>query len=183
MYVRNRRPLSGGLTLGVSLALAGALAGCNFGIVSDDAKDGLSGVRAAIVAHNYAEAADMARTYAADNPSDPEAHFELARAEALLGNEGRALDALDLAINAGLPNAGQALKDPAFAAIRTSARFAALKERGAPAPKAAAAAVRNPEPVGATVVTAGGYDDGVSISESADGTHIRAGDVTLDTNF
>lgn len=182
MFVANSRPLHRGLMLVVSLALAGALAGCNFEVVSDDAKDGLSGVRAAIVAHNYAEAVDMARKYAADNPSDPEAHFELARAEALLGNEGRALDALDAAIKAGLPNAGQALKDPAFAAIRTSARFAALKERATPAPKSAAVAARNLEPGGATVVRAGG-NEGVSISESADGTHIRAGDVTLDTGF
>jgi hypothetical protein len=133
---------------------------------------GLPAVRAAIVARNYAEAADLARKEVASRPADPAAQFELARAEALAGNQGRAIDALDLAVRDGLADAARAVEDPAFDALRDDDRFVALVERAAPGSHGGG---DNAE------VSRGA--DAVQIHESAGGTHIRAGDVKLDTDF
>jgi len=133
----------------------------------------LPSVRAAIDAGNYGEAAQSAQSYLAVHPKDPDGYFEEARAEALAGNQGRALDALAKAVDNGLANAGQALNDPAFDAIRGDDRFAALAQRATPAPRG----------TDASGLAAGSGADHVEIAQHGGGTQIQAGDVKLNTNF
>jgi hypothetical protein len=85
---------------------------------------------------------------------------------------GKALDALEAAINEGLPDAAHALDDPAFAALAGDRRLTALREKATPRPVAR----------GATL-NAGSGADAVAIHEDAGGTHIQAGDVKLDTDY
>ena len=107
------------------------LAGC--GMVSSflpgDTKAGLAEVRSAIVAHDYGVAVEQARALAISHDDNPEVLFELARAEALLGNQNRALTALEKAINAGLARSGTTFRDPAFDEIRRTMRFTAITGR------------------------------------------------------
>lgn len=141
--------------------------------------DSLAAVRAEIVARNFGKAADLARSTVASFPKDPSASFELARAEALAGNQGYALDALDDSISKGLANAAASLKDDAFNSIRSSDRFRALVQKASPAPSGAAAPQPRPRPT----VSAGRGSSGVEIYEGNGGTRIRAGDVVLETDF
>jgi len=153
-----------------------ALAACSGSPSSNaGATDTLAGVRAAIVGHNYADARQAAATYVVAHPKDPDGFYEQARAEALAGNQGLALDALSKAINSGLANAGQALNDPAFDGIRNDARFAALGQKANPTPQSGQD--QN------TALETGSGTDQVSISQHNGGTEIRAGDVKLKTNF
>ncbi|WP_404478567.1 TPR end-of-group domain-containing protein [Novosphingobium sp. BL-52-GroH] len=175
------------LALCLGTALPMTLAGCDKVAPSgteaqQDAPAGLAGVRAAIVARNFGEAVDLAAAEVKAHPKDAAARFEQARAEALAGNEGRALDALDQAIALGLPDAPRALEDPAFAQISGSDRFAALLDRANPvAGDAAGSAARTAIVAGSPRGRAG---DGVSLREKpGGGTHIQAGDVVLDTDF
>jgi len=182
---------SAALALCLGLVLPVALAGCDKVAPSatdaqpaaqPDAPKGLAGVRAAIVARNFGEAVDLAAAEVKAHPKDPAAHFEQARAEALAGNEGRALDALDHAIALGLPDAARALEDPAFAQISGSDRFAVLLDRASPV--AGDAPARAPTRTVVAGSPRGRAGDGVSIRETAGGgTHIQAGDVVLDTDF
>lgn len=150
-----------------------ALGGCHKAGQTDTAlPEGLAGVRAAIVARNYAQAETLALDFVRGHPGDGAGQFELARAEALLGNQGKALDALEAAINKGLPDAAHALDDPAFAALAGDRRLTALREKATPRPVAR----------GATL-NAGSGADAVAIHEDAGGTHIQAGDVKLDTDY
>ncbi len=153
-------------------ALAFALAGCgNAGggnkMSGATDSDPLTAARAAIVAHNYGDAAQSARAAVAAAPHDPRPQFELARAEALLGNQGNALTALEQSVTDGLANAGAALADPAFDAIRNDARFIALHDRALPASR------------GEPNLQAGSGSDAVSIVGPPGHEEIRAGDVTL----
>lgn len=167
------------LCLGVALPLAG----CDkLAPAGHDAQKGepagLAGVRAAIVARNFGEAVELAVAEVKAHPNDPSSFFEQARAEALAGNEGRALDALDRAITLGLPDAARALGDPAFEQISSSERFARLADRASPSTAGG----------GGTTITAGrrrdNPNDGVVLHEKpGGGTHIQAGDVVLDTDF
>lgn len=170
--VRGTRSRAVAGQIGLLIGLFVALAGCDKGATLASGPDGLVGVRSAITAHNYAEALDLAHIEVARRPKDPAAQFELARIEALRGNEGRALDALDSAISGGLPDASRALSDPAFSSISGSSRFAEIAERGNPLATH-----------GASAQSAGADRDRVEINESANGTHIRAGDVKLNTDF
>ena len=133
----------------------------------------LAEVRASIVAGNYGDAAQKAQSYISGHANDPDGYFEDARAEALAGNQGRAFDALEKAVNNGLANPAQALADPSFDTIRDSDRFNTLSARAAPASQGGAV----------SKVEAGSGADHVEISGKGAGTHIRAGDVKLDTNF
>lgn len=166
------------LALCLSLTFGVGLTGCDvFAPDGDAAPAGLAGVRAAIVAHNFGEAVDLAAAEVKSHPEDPAAHFEQARAEALAGNEGRALDALDKAITFGLPDVYRALSDPAFARISGSARFAALVDRASPAASSGEGPARTPS-------HRAGQNEGVAVREKpGGGTHIQAGDVVLDTDF
>ncbi|WP_159983772.1 MULTISPECIES: hypothetical protein [unclassified Novosphingobium] len=177
------------LGLCLAAALPMTLAGCDkvapagSDVLADaqgDGLRGLAGVRAAIVSRNFGEAVQLAAAEVKAHPKDPAAHFEQARAEALAGNEGRALDALDKAIALGLPDAARALEDPAFAQISGSDRFAALIDRASPV-------AGNGDGTERSIVAGtprGQAGDGVSIRETAGGgTHIQAGDVVLDTDF
>lgn len=144
---------------------------------AEDAPQGLGAVRAAIIARNFGEAVELAAAEVKSHSKDPAAHFEQARAEALAGNEGHALDALDQAITLGLPDAARALDDPAFAQISGSERFAALIDRASPVAGS-----------GGTAIVAGNprarAGDGVILRDTpGGGTHIQAGDVVLDTDF
>jgi hypothetical protein len=121
---------------------------------------------------NYAQAETLALDFVRGHPGDGAGQFELARTEALLGNQGKALDALEAAINEGLPDAAHALDDPAFAALAGDRRLTALREKATPRPVAR----------GATL-NAGSGADAVAIHEDAGGTHIQAGDVKLDTDY
>lgn len=164
----------------LALCLLFATTGCDkLAPTADSAPKGLAGVRAALVARNFSEAVELAAAEVKAHPKDPAAHFERARAEALAGNEGRALDALDQAVSLGLPDAARALEDPAFARIGGSDRFAALVERASPVSDA------DPdEGIVASEPRRRGSDQSVAIREKpGGGTHIQAGDVTLDTDF
>jgi len=157
------------LSVGVILALAACSPKNGSGSTPT-----VAGVRSAIVAGNYAEAVDMAQKLATSTPKDPSVQLELARAQALQGNQGRALDAIELAVNSGLGNASQALADPAFDRLRTNTRFVALVNRASPS-------AGNGE--NAAVISAGSGADHVDIQDGPSGTHIHAGDVSLDTKF
>jgi Flp pilus assembly protein TadD len=153
----------------IAISMLIAVSGCN----KNDAKsiqEGAAEVRAAIVAGNYGDAANLARKAATNWPKDPSIHYELARAEALAGNRGKALDAIEMAIKSGLPDASHALDDAAFDAIRDDARFAALVNRASPT-------------ASGTALVAGNGANRVEIRENAGGTHIQAGNVKLDTDF
>jgi len=141
---------------------------------SPDSSATIAGVRSAIVAGNYAEAVDSAQKLANATPKDPAVQFELARAQALQGNQGRALDAIELAIKFGLGNSSQALADPAFDGLRTNPRFVELLNRASPS------AVSDVNPA---VISAGNGADHVEIENGPSGTSIHAGDVSLDTKF
>lgn len=159
--------------LGIGLG-ALLLAGCSAG----DGQEGsgnntLAGARSAIVARNYGDAAQIARRLVTRAPRDAAANFELARAEALLGNNGSALDALEAAVNAGLANVPAALTDPAFSSIRTNDRFVILADRASPAPA---------DPT-TQQISAGNGSDRVEIINSNGRSVVRAGDVELDGNF
>lgn len=143
--------------------------------------DPLAAVRAEIVQRNFGRAAELARAAVAAAPTDPNAAFELARAEALSGNQGYALDALEQAVNKGLANASTALKDEAFAALRPNSRYKELLRKANPSSKSASGgSTEAPRSQGS--LSAGGRG-GVSIQESGGSTTIRAGDVTLHTDF
>lgn len=143
--------------------------------------DRLAQVRSEIVARNFGRAAELGREAVNSFPNDPEASFELARAEALAGNQGYALDALEQAVTKGLANANLALKDEAFAALRTNSRFKELLRTANPSSRSATPAQHRPAPEPSSI-SAGGHH-GVEIQESGGSTTIRAGDVTLHTDF
>jgi hypothetical protein len=127
---------------------------------------GVAGVRAAIVARNYAEAEGWAapRRWPTPNPS---AQFELARAEAMMGNQGLAMDALEAAVQAGL---------------RCGARGGRPCLCGAGPERAAGRA--SPQAVAAWAPrSAGSGADQVQIRQNGQGTEIQAGDVHLKTDF
>jgi len=88
----------------------------------------------------------------------------------LQGNQGRALDAIEAAVNSGLGNAAQALADPAFDGVRGNDRFVALLNRASPS-------------AGNGGMSAGSGVDHVEIQNGPTGTRVRAGDVSLDTKF
>ena len=146
-------------------ALAALAAGCG-GVdhKADGQTDPLSAARAAIISRNFADAADDAQTAIDADPDQPDAYFELARAEALRGNGGSAEDALAKALDKGLGDASQKLADPAFEAIRADQRFVDLQRRASPA--TAATNRQEPEPA-------------VEISDD----QVRAGDVVINTDF
>lgn len=152
------------------------LCGCGF----DDwpaGSQGIDSVRSEIVARNFGRAVELAADVVASNPNDPSAYYEQARAEALAGNEGRAFDALEKAVELGLPNASTALRDAAFTSMRKSGRFANLHNKASPSPDKSTG-----EAVDALVEA--GPDGDVTILELPNGeTHIQAGDVSLSTDF
>jgi hypothetical protein len=160
-------------TASILLIMSATLTGCD----KNDAKsaqEGVAEVRAAIIAGNYGDAAGLARKDAEKWPKDPAIHYELARAEALAGNRGKALDAIEQAVKAGLADALRALEDPAFDAIRDDDRFAALVTRASPTSSSGS---------NANTLSAGTGTNRVEIRDSAGGTHIQAGNVKLDTDF
>ena len=169
-----------------SAALAGAIllsvtaTGCFDG--SPDV--GLAEVRSAITERNFGEAARQAREVIATDPHNPDAYFELARAEALLGNESNAFYALEAAIERGLANPHWALADPAFDGLQPSERYTALQTRASPRIEGrAAAAIAREEIQPNTRIGAGEGSDRVEILEGDDQSIIRAGDVVLETDF
>jgi hypothetical protein len=176
---------SAALSLCLSAIAATMLPGCSKLTPSQSGEQvqaehegGLAGVRSAIVARDFAEAVTLAAAEVVAHPKDPTARFEQARAEALVGNQGRALAGLDQAIALGLPDAARALEDPAFAALRGSEQFVALADRASPTVSDA----------GGTTIVAGrgrrASNDSVVLHErDGGGTHIEAGDVVLDTDF
>ena len=167
------------LCLGVALPLGGCDKIAPAGQDAQQAEPaGLAGVRAAIVARNFGEAVELAAAEVKVHPNDPSSFFEQARAEALAGNESRALDALDRAITLGLPDAARALDNPAFEQISSSERFVRLVDRAIPSTAGGEG----------TTIAAGrrrdNPNDGVVLHEKpGGGTHIQAGDVVLDTDF
>jgi hypothetical protein len=174
---------SAALSLCLYAAAAAMLPGCSKLTQSDELaqaenEGGLAGVRSAIVARNFGEAATLAAAQVVAHPKDPTVRFEQARAEALVGNQGRALASLEQAITLGLPDAARALEDPAFIGLRRSEQFAGLADRASPTVSDA----------GASTITASrgrrASKGEVVLHEREDGgTHIEAGDVVLDTDF
>lgn len=151
------------------------LAGCSGAQVRDvPTGDTLAAVRSAIVARNFGDAANSARSLVARQPTDGATNFELARAEALLGNQGAALDALETAVTAGLANVPTALADPAFSSLRDNDRFVALADRANPGSAT--------EPAGEHLAAGNGADR-VEITTRNGRNIVRAGDVELNTDF
>lgn len=136
----------------------------------------MNAIRAALVARNFGEAATLARSLVNDAPGDPEAQLLLARAEALLGNIGNAVESLDRAVTAGLANPVEALADPAFSSMRNDSRFVALSARVQPAPMANAPALPKQR-----ATTTDRPEVEISTRDGED--YIRAGDVVIDGNF
>ncbi|GAA4019341.1 hypothetical protein GCM10022280_18950 [Sphingomonas swuensis] len=131
--------------------------------------------RAAIVARNFGEAVLRASEAVDADPHDPAAHYELARAEALQGNEGRALQALRTAVDKGLADPSRALADPAFDQLQGNPEFAALEERASPMRQATRSAQsQRPEQPD---------EPAVEIRENGGREVIRAGDVVIDTDL
>lgn len=147
-----------------------------------NAADPLTAIRAEIVQRNFGRAAELARAAMAAFPSDPNTAFELARAEALSGNQGYALDALEQAVTKGLANASTALKDEAFASLRQNARYKALLLKAHPSSKSATSSTSAEVTRPRNYISSGGHH-GVEIQENGSSTTIRAGDVTLHTDF
>lgn len=170
-------------------------------VPGSDTPDGAAGVRAAIVAGNFGEAVKLAEEVVDSTPDDPRAHFELARANALAGRRGKALDALNKAVDLGLANADVALRDPAFADMSLMPRFAALVRRASPSASRSREAIAlglDSEEGGELLQSGAGdqpgrldypvrsdpSDTGVAIARTPDGgTVIKAGDVVLETDF
>lgn len=147
--------------------LAAVLAGCGENAQHSSASsDPLSSARAAIIHRNFADAADYARQALDDDPSSPDAYFELARADALRGNGGSAEDALGKALDNGLGDAAQKLRDPAFDTIRNDAAFAQLQERASPRTAQQSKPSVEQEP-------------SVEITDG----EVRAGDVVINSDF
>lgn len=150
---------------------------------ADQAKTGLSGpeqlnaVRAAIIARNFGEAATLARAAVTNNPEDPEVQLLLARAEALLGNSGNALHALERAVTAGIAKPAEAILDSAFDSLRNDSRFAAIEALVQPAAKVDAPMPpkRQSAPVSERPEVEIGTRNGKD--------YIRAGDIVIDGNF
>lgn len=158
----------------MALGLLASVVGC--GAMPEPSADD---VRAAIIAGNLGEAVELAEEALGDDPGDPELHFELARAQAMMGNRGRAIDALANAVDFGLANVDAALRDPAFAEMAAMPRFIELARLAAPAQEREFVRAQPEVPV--RVIEAG---SDVSISTtSSGGTVIRAGDVVLETDF
>jgi len=151
-----------------------ALAACSAkdGAGSANKNPTIEDIRQAITARNFGDASKMAQGILAGHPKDASVLFELARAEALQGNQGRALDSLNSALEDGLANPAQALNDAAFDAVRSTDRFEALVKRASPSPASDAA-----------TLSAGSGGDKVELQQGNGHTHIRAGNVSLDTNF
>ena len=160
----------GGTELRYLMVLAAlAVGACNAKKDPQKVGSALDEARAAIVARNFGQAEELASEAVNADPDNPATHYELARAEALEGNEAKALAELRLAIDKGLANAPRALDDPAFDSIRTGQAFAELQERSAPRrepTRQAEADGRRREP---------------AVQISSDGGHetVRAGDVVI----
>lgn len=192
--------MNGILRAAFALCLVVPVAGCNM-VPGTETQEGAAGVRAAIVAGNFGEAVKLGEEVVDANPDDPVAHFELARANALAGRRGKALDALARAVDLGLANADVALRDPAFSDMALMPRFVALVRRASPAAsrsREAAALGLGAEDEGYEdsryaseeiptldyPVRSGSAGGDVSIGKTADGgTVIRAGEVVLETDF
>lgn len=153
-----------------------ALAACDPGETPRVSSSPLDDARAAIVARNFGQAVQFASDAVDEHPQDPAAHYQLARAEALQGNEGRALSALGLAIDRGLSDASRALLDPAFDSIRDRQAFVDLEERASPrrAPRRNAARDVEPEQ---------DREPAVEIRSEGGREVVRAGDVVIDTEL
>lgn len=149
-------------------ALAALVAGCGDGPSNRSGSgDPLSAARAAIISRDFTDAVDHAERAVAQNPESPDPYFELARAEALRGNAGSAEENLGKALDRGLGDAGQKLRDPAFAKIRDSESFRQLVERAEP---------------GSAPRTAEAREESIPTVEITD-DQVRAGDVAINTDF
>lgn len=163
------------LKWGIAFGLMLAIAGCggssvsNDGTAASETRPSLERARAAIVARNFGDAVRLAHEAVTAAPRDPAAQYELARAEALAGNEGNALTALEAAIAGGLADAEGKLRDPAFDRVRQNDRFAALDARARPG--------TNRTDEGRIAA------DGVVIEHRDGEDYIRAGDVSIGGNF
>lgn len=165
----------------VSLCLSGLVTGCSRdagqGEAVDDASapsadEKLAGIENAFARMNYGEAAMLAASGQQAFPGDARLHLAAARAQARLGDAEASASALERARSAGLTDLKEALVDPAFETVRghrAFARFATPPRETPERPRVAA----GPQ----SRIRAGD----VEIIEGADGDHIRAGDVVLDT--
>ena len=157
----------------ILIVMALAVTACDVGGVRPKSGTVLDEARAAIVARNFGEATELASEAVRGNPDDPAAHYELARAQVLQGNEGSALVELGLAIDKGLADALQALADPAFDNLRGNRSFAQLEERASP----------RREPTRQAVADEPEREPSVEISSTDGHDTVRAGDVVISDDF
>lgn len=121
---------------------------------------------------NFARAAELAREATAAQPSNPDLFLLLARAEARLGNQGYAIDALNQAFEKGFHDPRGAVNHPDFDKIRGTQAFQSLMKKWG----IQASAVPSKAKPSASVTRAGD----VSITESGGHTRIRAGDIVIE---
>jgi hypothetical protein len=143
------------------------------------AADAIAGVRAALAEHNLGVARERARAAATAHPGDPQVHLLAAQVEARLGNAGDSAAAFLKAMDTGLDTPATHLGDPAFAGVRDSAPFAAIRQRLRPAAPPLASRAKTPAPAPAPRERIRAGD--VEIIEDGSGTRIRAGDLVMDT--
>ena len=172
------------LALAVTLG-ALAVSGCNQlgspadaeGAQSEKAAPADPSFDAAMAAHNFGQAVQMAALAQAAHPEDPATHLQRAQAEAAKGDAKASATAFLQALAAELPDAKAALAEPVFDSVRNSQPFRAVKAAMAPetpaktAPAASTVRQRAPE----TRIRAGN----VEIVEGPNGGVVRAGDVVL----
>lgn len=166
------------------LASTSFLAGCDSAVRQDKA---LTEIRQELSAHNLSRAAELATDFSSRYPDNAEAYYLRAQAEALLGNGGSAVRALETAVAKGLANPSEALDHVAFARLNGDPAFVALRSRVIfnevnAALDGGASATTDPTPQQSDKAAPEQLVAGdVSISRDASGRErIVAGDVSLD---
>ena len=150
-----------------------AVTACDADNLRHKSGSSLDEARAAIVARNFGEAEELASEAVNSDPDNPAGHYELARAEALLGNEGKAVAELRLAIDKGLADAPRALADAAFDNIRSGSDFAELEERASP----------RRVPLRQAEADEPAHEPAVQISADNGHETVRADDVVINDDF
>lgn len=142
-------------------------------------------INVALAADNNEEAVTIARKAIEENPTVPEVHLLLARAEARSQNIGNAVTALRKSFELGFHDPRGALAHPDFDRIRSISEFQTLSRQFAASANNGKPEVTNVEkaadPKPKRVISERIQAGDVSISSRSDGSgRIRAGDVVIE---
>lgn len=150
------------------LAATAMLAACNSGPFASAASLRKQAAQS-LAQKNFSDAASQAEKLSAKAPDDYETFYLLAQAQAQLGNKNAALAALETAIKKGYKDDQAISANPNLQSLRSMAAYRELMEGAFPnRPQAAAAA------------PAGSVPETVGITETAEKTVIRAGDIVVE---